>query len=60
VSHYFDNSWSSRGKTVTELVKFMSDNGLVFAPAAPGDEHAYRALYIALAAFDARMRLAQK
>ena len=40
---------------MAELVKFMTDEGLWFAPAAPGDESAYLALYHALAAFDAGM-----
>jgi hypothetical protein len=60
VFNYFNTDWTARGKNVAELVQFLSDNGLVFAPAAPGDESAYRALYNALAAFDARMHLAQK
>jgi hypothetical protein len=60
VFNYFNTDWTARGKNVAELVRFLSDNGLVFAPAGPGDESAYRALYNALAAFDARMHLAQK
>jgi hypothetical protein len=55
VSNYFNENWRPRGKTVAELVKFMADRGLWFAPAAPGDESAYLALYHALAAFDAGM-----
>jgi len=35
---------------VAEMVKFMADKGLWFAPATPGDEPAYLALYHALAA----------
>jgi hypothetical protein len=31
----------------------MAEKGLRFAPAAPGDEPAYTALYHALAAYDA-------
>src|SRR5262249_24152600 len=53
VSNYFNKNWSARGKNAAELVKLMSDNGLVFAPAVPGDEPAYRAMYDALAAYDA-------
>jgi hypothetical protein len=45
---------------VAELVQFLTDNGLVFASAAPGDETAYRALYDALAAYDAANQVAQK
>ena len=55
VSNYFNDNWRLRGRTVAELVKFMADKGLWFAPAAPGDEPAYQALYYALAAFDAGM-----
>jgi hypothetical protein len=34
-----------KGKTVAELVKYMSEKGLEFAPATGGDEAAYSALY---------------
>jgi hypothetical protein len=37
------------GRTVPELVRFMTAKGLVFAPAAAGDDAAYIALYNALA-----------
>jgi hypothetical protein len=53
VSNYFNDNWRLRGRTVAELVKFMADKGLWFAPATPGDEPSYLALYHALAAFDA-------
>jgi hypothetical protein len=53
VANYFNGSWSPRCKTVVELVQYMSDRGLVFAPAGAGDADAYRALYRALQAFDA-------
>jgi hypothetical protein len=53
VSNYFSDNWRLRGRTVAELVKFMADKGLWFAPATPGEESAYQALYYALAAFDA-------
>jgi hypothetical protein len=59
VCRYFDNG-SARGKNVAELLRFMSDHSLVFAPAVPGDEAAYATLYNALSAFEARMQLAQK
>jgi hypothetical protein len=61
VTNYFSGEWTAKGKTVGEMVKNMSEKGLQFAPAAPGDEWAYRALYNALAAYDAsmtRLRLA--
>jgi len=60
VSNYFNKNWTARGKNAAELVKFMTDNGLVFAPAVSGDENAYRAMYDALAAYDAGMAVAQK
>jgi hypothetical protein len=44
---------TNKPKNVAELVDFMAKKGLVFAPAVPGDESAYRALYNALRAFDA-------
>jgi hypothetical protein len=55
VSNYLSGNWLPRAKTVAELVKYMGDRGLWFAPASPGDEPAYLALYHALAAFDAGM-----
>jgi hypothetical protein len=55
VVNYFNQNWVAKSKNVAELVKFMSDKGLRFAPATPGDADAYRSLYDALAAFDARM-----
>ncbi len=41
-----------RGRTVGDLVNSMLSKGLSFAPATPGDEAAYMALYRALAAYD--------
>jgi hypothetical protein len=52
-ANYFNGSWTPRCKTVDELVQYMSDRGLVFAPAVAGDADAYRALYLALQAYDA-------
>jgi hypothetical protein len=49
-------SWAGKAKNVAELVNFLSRSGLRFAPATPGDEPAYAALYRALADFDAGMR----
>jgi hypothetical protein len=60
VSNYFNKNWAARGKNVADLVKFMTDNGLVFAPAVPGDENAYRAMYDALASYDAELAVARK
>ena len=41
---------------VAELIDYMSHQGLGFAPAVPGDEAAYTALYHALRAFDAGVK----
>jgi hypothetical protein len=41
-----------KGRTVPDLVKYMLDHGLTFAPADSGDEPAYLALHQALAAYD--------
>ena len=40
------------GKTVAELIKNMTADGLRFAPATQGDDGAYRALHNALNAYD--------
>jgi hypothetical protein len=44
--------WKAKGHNAAELVKYMKDKGLEFAPATPGDEYAYQALYQALRALD--------
>jgi hypothetical protein len=46
----FNQKFAKGGKTVAELVEYMSKNGLTFAPAMPGDERAYHALQAALSA----------
>jgi hypothetical protein len=55
VCHHFNGDWKARGEDVSELVQFMANKGLWFAPAVPGDEPAYLTLYRALAAYDAGM-----
>jgi hypothetical protein len=55
VVNYFNGRWSAKSKDVATLVKYMSEQGLRFAPATPKDEPAYLALYHALVAFDAAM-----
>jgi hypothetical protein len=50
-----NQNWTPRGKSVAELVDFMGQHGLTFAPATPGDEPAYRNLYQRLLAYDAGM-----
>jgi hypothetical protein len=44
------------GRTVAELVQYLTDNRLRFAPPAPGDEAAYREVEKAFAAYARRAR----
>jgi hypothetical protein len=56
-----EKRWVAQGKTVADLVKYMTDNGVRFAPAVRGDEEAYRTLHYAMVAYDAGMaQVAQK
>jgi hypothetical protein len=48
--NYFTGKYAAQGKTVADLVRHMTERGLLFAPAAAGDEAAYLALHRALAA----------
>jgi hypothetical protein len=57
---YLNQTWVGKARNVAELVGYMGRSGLRFAPATPGDEPAYNALYRALADFDAAMQVAQK
>jgi hypothetical protein len=52
VANYFNQKFAGNGKTAAEMVEYMSDKGLRFAPSTSGDEAAYRALYLALALYD--------
>jgi hypothetical protein len=52
VAGHFTGGYALKAQTVRELVKQMTDNGLRFAPATPGDEAAYKMLREALAACD--------
>jgi hypothetical protein len=49
---YFNGKYDLKALTVLGLVTQMTDAGLLFAPAVPGDEAAYAALWEALAASD--------
>jgi len=60
VGNYFNGKWTAKGKTVAELVDNMTKEGQTFAPAANGDEPAYRALYQALRNFETGLNVAQK
>lgn len=46
----FQQKFAKGGRTVQELVEYMSSKGLKFAPATVGDERAYTALQAALSA----------
>ncbi|MFO0929356.1 MAG: hypothetical protein U0736_20405 [Gemmataceae bacterium] len=60
VANYFNNTWSAKGRSVAELVAQMTKEGLLFAPAGPNDDAAYRAVYQALRAFDNSLQYAQR
>jgi len=59
-ANYFNNTWNAKGKNVAELVDHLTKEGLEFAPAAPGDEAAYNALYNNLRAFEAGVQSANR
>jgi len=52
VGHYFTGKYTLKGKTVPDLVKYMAAQGLRFAPAMPGEQATYQALYQALVQYD--------
>jgi hypothetical protein len=52
-AHYLSGKYAARGATVKELVTYLSDTGLRFAPATGGEEGAYAALQQALAQYNA-------
>jgi hypothetical protein len=52
VGNHFAVKYSLKARTVADLVQQMLDGGLHFAPAPPGDETAYSALYQALVTYD--------
>jgi len=43
---------AGKSTSVADLLKYMGDKGLVFAPAVTGDESAYAAIHRALVAYD--------
>ncbi len=45
---YLNGKYAPHGKTVKDLVAYLSENGLRFSPAAPGEEAPYAALHKAL------------
>ncbi len=50
---FLSGATAARGRTVQELVQNMSSQGLKFAPATPGSEPAYYALYNAMVSYSA-------
>jgi hypothetical protein len=53
-SKYVNGTYAAKGNTVQELVQYMTNNGLTFAPAVTGEEGAYNALYQAMVSYDVR------
>jgi hypothetical protein len=49
---YLNGKYAAKGRTVQQLVQYMTKHGLQFAPAVKGDEAAYTALHRALASYD--------
>lgn len=54
--NHFNGEYALKAKTVPELVRWMTDKGLQFAPAIPGDDVAYTTLHRTLAAYDKAAR----
>jgi hypothetical protein len=54
-TNYFNHKYEAKGKTVAELVNYMKEKGLRFAPSVAGEESAYRALHQAMVAYDANL-----
>jgi hypothetical protein len=52
VGNQLNQTWAAQGKNVAELINFMTQKGLKFAPATPGDEPAYRSLYQRFVVYD--------
>jgi hypothetical protein len=56
VQNFLTGKFAAKGKNVADLVDNLTRvQGLEFAPAAPGDEAAYRALYQLFQAYDTGM-----
>jgi hypothetical protein len=58
VAKFLNNEYAARGQTAGELIQNMSNLGVRFAPATPGSEAAYSALYKGLVSYD--LTLSQK
>jgi hypothetical protein len=51
-ARYFSGVFDPRGRTVSELVQYMKQFGMQFAPVLAGSEQAYKSLYLALRDYD--------
>jgi hypothetical protein len=51
VGNYLTDQYALKVNTVAELVRYMTEQGLQFAPALPGDRGAYLVLHQALATY---------
>lgn len=47
-SNYFNGKYQPKGNSVAELLQYMTENGLRFAPAIAGEESAYSGLFAAM------------
>jgi hypothetical protein len=54
---YMNGKFAVKARTIPQMVKQMTASGLRFAPAAPGDEAAYTALFQSLAAYDRSLKV---
>jgi hypothetical protein len=52
VASFFNGQYKPQGQTVGELVAYMTQKGLRFAPASPGNEQYYNALYQGIVQYD--------
>ena len=56
VGNYFSGYYDLKAKNVADLVKYMSDKGLQFTNAIPGDESAYLSLYQSMVNYDTALQ----
>ncbi len=52
VANYYNGAYAAQGNTISELLQYMTSQGLRFAPANRGSEPAYLSLHRSLATFD--------
>lgn len=51
-TNYFTKKWTAQGQDVSQLVQYMTVQGLTFAPALPGEESAYRSVHFSMVAYN--------